>query len=71
MEIIIGNVYIMKPPFEVGSVNRDGNVTTIIEKANDAMKANFEALMPHHANGMDWYKTADGSWGREDWFEEV
>jgi len=71
MGIIIGQKYIMKPPFEVGSANRDGKTTTIIEKADDAMKANIEALMAHHANGMDWYKTADGSWGREDWFIEA
>ena len=68
--LIIGEKYIMKPPFEVGETNRDGKITTIVEKADDVMKAKIEVLFSHHANGMDWYKTEEGQWGREDWFEE-
>ncbi|MCK4735715.1 MAG: hypothetical protein KAT65_24890 [Methanophagales archaeon] len=71
MEIAIGKEYIMRPPFVLEGVDTDGKITTIVEKADDAMKVMIESLMPHHANGMDWYKTEEGQWGREDWFEGV
>ena len=71
MTLIIGEKYIMEPPFEVGDAIRDGVITTILKKADDVKKIKIETIFPQHANGMDWYETADGSWGREDWFKET
>lgn len=65
--IEIGNKYIMNPPIDIRG--NAGKSTIILEKVNEKEKALIETLYPHHANGMDWYKTEHG-YGREDWFEE-
>lgn len=54
----------MRPPLDMQAVA--GKNVTVLSKANESMKYKIEALFPHHANGMDWYKT-DYGWAREDW----
>lgn len=71
MTIEIGKKYIMHPPVSKKGVNNEGVETTIVEKADAVMKQKIDSFFPHHANGMDWYKISKGTWGREDWFEEV
>ena len=71
MTIEIGREYIMIPPIVLEGVDTGGRTITIVEKSDDMLKVMIESLMPHHANGMDWYKTEEGQWGREDWFVEV
>jgi len=65
-ELIIGEKYVSNPPF-----GRKQKIARIVGKANEGMKLSIEAAFPHHANGMDWYKTEDGQYGREDWFERL
>jgi len=67
-ELIIGEKYVMDPPF---GGKQKGEITRIVEKANERIKLFIEAMHPHHANGMDWYKTEDGEYGREDWFHRM
>ena len=50
MGLTIGEKYVMNPPFG----DTIGEETIIVEKADNAMKVNIEALFAHHANGMDW-----------------
>ena len=67
-KIVVCRKYRMNPPFS--KTGNKGKITTVLSKANLTKKELIENVFPHHANGMDWYKTEHG-WAREDWLEEI